>query len=94
MARVGGFYDNVTDLKAINRVQTLHHVVNISDISTADGRRLNLIYLKSSACSSIRNTSLWQFKHHVISSDYTIWRKFLRLAYPTYDYRLEKSLNK
>ena len=94
MARAGELYDKVTELKAINRVRTLHQVINISDISSADGRRLNQIYLKKRACSAIRNTHIWPMKHHVISDNYTIWRKFLRKVFPTHNFRLETSLNK
>lgn len=76
MTRVGVFHDSVTELKTINRVQTLHKVVTISDISTADSRILNLLYLKNSACSAIRNTTLWQSKRHFVSSDFTTWKTY------------------
>ena len=58
MAQAGELYGTVNDLKAINRVCTRHEDVNISNISSADGRRLNIIYLKEGACSTIRNTDV------------------------------------
>lgn len=94
MARVGELYDKVTNINAINRVRTLHHIVNISYISSADGRRLNPMHLKKGACLAIRSTSVWPHKHHVIPDDYTAYMKFLRLVFPTHDYRFEVSLNK
>lgn len=36
--------NSVTQLKAVNRVKTLHIAVTISNISSADGRRLNIQY--------------------------------------------------
>jgi len=82
MAAVNQYFDSTAALKAINRVRMLHGVVNVSDIAAADGRALDQVFLVGSAFAGKRNDNAWPRKHHVVSSDYTHWRKAMEFLFP------------
>ena len=44
MAAVYQYFNSAATLRAINRVRMLHRVVNISDITAADGRALHQFF--------------------------------------------------
>jgi hypothetical protein len=44
MAAVYHYFNSAAALRAINRVRMLHGVVNVSDITAADGRALNQFF--------------------------------------------------
>jgi hypothetical protein len=48
----------------------LHGVVNVSDITAADGRALDQFLFVSNAFVGKRNDHIWPSQHHVVSSDY------------------------
>ena len=74
-------YDDISTLKSINRVRMLHNVYHLSDITCTDGRSLNRIFTKVIESTAKRNEHLWPLKHKVSSTDFTRWRKFLKLTY-------------
>ena len=76
------FLSSKGDLKAFNRVRMMHGVVSLSDITTANGRSVDRIFLASSAFEGSRNDYYWPVKHHVSPSDYTVWRKTLEFIFP------------
>ena len=71
-------YPNVTELKAINIVQSLHNVNNLSNIATADSRSLDKRCLHRNTAENISNNYSWPTKYRVISSDYTTLIKFMK----------------
>jgi hypothetical protein len=60
----------------------LHGVVNISDITAADGRKLDQVFLVSEAFEGTRNDYVWPSKHHVSPTDYTSWRQAMEFLFP------------
>jgi len=52
--------------------------LRISDISTADGREINPIFLKSIQSNARRNTFQWPEKHEIKPGDLAIWRKAVK----------------
>ena len=60
----------------------LHGVVNISDITAADGRTLDYFFLVSEAFEGTRNDYVWPYKHHVSPTDYTSWRRAIEFLFP------------
>jgi hypothetical protein len=73
-------FDSKAELRAINRVRMLHKVVSLSDISTADGTRLETTFLSRSEFGGCRNDFIWPTKHHASSADFTIWSKAMEFA--------------
>ena len=65
-------------LKAIQEVQMIIEVVNVSDVCTSDGRSMDTFLLLSKQKYRQRNGYTWHLKHHVLSTDYTVWRKLLK----------------
>ena len=82
MAAAYHYFNSAAELRAINRVRMLHGVVNVSDITAADGRKLDHVFLVSNAFEGKRNDYSWPSKHHVVSSDYTLWRKAMEFLSP------------
>jgi hypothetical protein len=69
MAEVYHHFNSAADLRAINRVRMLHGVVTISDITAADSRKLDHVFLVGDAFEGTRNEYIWPCKHHVSPSD-------------------------
>jgi hypothetical protein len=82
MAAVSQYFNSTAALRAINRVRMLHGVINVSDITAADGRALDQGFLVSNAFEGKRNDHIWPSQHHVVSSDYTLWRKAMEFLFP------------
>jgi hypothetical protein len=53
-----------------------------SDLTQANGRDLDRIFLVSKALAENRNPYLWPFKHHVTNADFAVWRKGLEQLFP------------
>ena len=60
----------------------LHGVVNVSDITAADGGKLDNVFLVSDAFEGTRYDYIWPCKHHVLLSDYTQWRQAMEFLVP------------
>jgi hypothetical protein len=59
MAAVYQYFNSAAALRAINRVLMLHGVVNVSDITAADDRALDQVFLVSNAFEGKRNEHIW-----------------------------------
>ena len=59
----------------------LHGVVSLSDICTADGTRLDNVFLSRAQFGGSRNDFLWSDKHHVSPADYTTWSKAIEFIF-------------
>ena len=62
MCKAGEFYRKMSELQLVNRVRMLHKVVNLSDITTADGRKLDKNGLTSKGHTGRRNKYKWPRK--------------------------------
>ena len=81
MAAANTLYSNKSTLRSINRVRMLHKIYHLSDITTANGNSLDPSFLKSREFDGSRNQHAWPLKHHVTKSDYSRWRKFVKIIY-------------
>ena len=77
------YFTKVSDLKAIQRVRMSLGLIHLSDITSADGYRLDPYFFKKKQKKVVRNFYQWPNKHHICYPDYIVWRKLLRLIYPT-----------
>ena len=73
--------DSVKDLRAVNRVSMHHGVIHVSDITSADGRKLNEEFLASAEFNGRRNDYLWPVKHHVTLANYSAAHNGIHLLY-------------
>lgn len=78
MSVASNIYHDSSSLKAINRVRMYHNIVHLSDICQADGYSLDTRFFLSTKFPERKNKYSWPLKHHVSSTDFTSWRKFLR----------------
>ena len=86
------FTTNPKELKAINRVRMLHEVIHLSNITMANGLRIDPAFLVSEPFPEKRNQYTRPKKHHVTTQDYTSWRKFVNYIYCFEDFRLQRAL--
>ena len=86
------FTSKPKELKAINRVQMLHEVIHLSDITTANGLQIDPAFLISDPFLEQRNQYTWPKKHHVTTKDYTSWRKIPNHIYCFEDFCLQRAL--
>jgi len=75
------FFDSKAELQAINCARMLHGVVSLSDICTADGKRLDSVFLSRAQFGGNRNDFLWPDKHHISFADYTTWSKAMDFVF-------------
>ena len=88
------FSQSTTILRAINRVRMLHEVIHLSDITTANGKTLDTAFLRSDPFPEKKNEYSWPAQHHVTSTDYTHWRKFMEFIYNNDNFSLHCPLGK
>jgi len=69
------------ELKAIQRVRMEMGVVHLSDITSADGKKMDNNCFAIKHKIHIRNTYDWPIKHTVSKADYTTWRKFMKYVF-------------
>ena len=79
MSKVLVYFKSSSELNAINRIRLSHNIVNTSDLSTTNGKEIDIIFLLSKTSVFTRNSSEWPIKHRVTASDYTIWSRLLQL---------------
>ena len=70
------------DMRAFNRVRMLHGIIHLSDLTQANGRDLDHIFLVAEGLAETRNPYLWPLKHHVTNADFAVWRKGLEQLFP------------
>ena len=69
------FYGKLTEMRSINRVRMMFKVIDLSDITMANGRGLNVNFVTDKNYTALRNTYNWPNKHHVTSADFRYWKK-------------------
>ena len=82
MSIASQFFSNCSDLRSIQKVRMTLEIVHLSDITTADGSRLDQKYLTPKLCKSHKNCYDWPQKHQVNSKDISMWRKLLGYVSP------------
>ncbi|GFH50742.1 hypothetical protein CTEN210_07218 [Chaetoceros tenuissimus] len=70
------------EMRKINEVRMSHGVITISDITTADGRRIDPVFLHRSVFEGDRNNFNWPDKHDIRSKDYKVWIKAMHMIFP------------
>ena len=75
-------FGTTTAMRSINRVRMQFQVTHLSDISMANGRGLNVNYIKDMSYKAHRNNLNWPTKHHVTSADFRCWKKLIRWIFP------------
>ena len=70
------------------------NVVNISDLTTVNGRGLDKRFLASCPDKVIRHSIMWHHKQKVQAKDYTVCRRSRITIFPLGDYRLDIQLGK
>ena len=76
-------FSDATSLKAINRIRMFHNVISVSDLCQANGFTLDRRFLFSRQHPDQTNGFKGPLKHHTSSSDFTTWRRFLGLLFPS-----------
>ena len=80
------------ELRSIQNVRMKLNVVHISDITTADGCKLEPKFYSTTLPSINRCDYNWPLKHHITSQDISTWRKFLKLSFNRPQNSLNQSL--
>ena len=81
MDTVSQCVDSTSILRAVNRVRMHHDVVHLSDITSADGRKLNEEFLASAEFDGRWNDYFWPVFHRVTPSDYSAWRRMMEYVF-------------
>ena len=82
MLHASYYFSTIADLRSIQRVRMMLGVVHISDITSANGTRLDKQMLDTNVHQKVKNTYDWPSKHHVNAKDISIWRKLLNYIFP------------
>ena len=69
------------ELKAIQRVRMSLGITCLSDICSIGGDCLDSYFYDKEPKKRCRNSYIWPSKHHTYKSDYTLWRKFLKMIF-------------
>ena len=88
------FFKEAKYMRYIQKVTLKLGLIHISDVSSEDGRRLEDTFLKTKQVKQSRNTYDWPSKYHVVTTDYTAWRKLLKHIFRADNYHLPTSLGK
>jgi len=92
MEKVSMQLETISHWKAVNRVRMFHKVVNISDITSADGKALDQVFLAGNQFLGTRNNNGGPAKHHISPSDYTQWRKAMEYIFTSNNLTLQTPL--
>ena len=71
-------FGTTKELRSIQRVRMKLGVINVSDISSADGKKVDENFYSTKSNTHRRNTYDWPLKHKISQTDYTVWRKFMK----------------
>ena len=74
-------YHDEASLKSIQRVRIAAGITHLSDLCSADGRALDVRYLKTTLPPPSKNCYDWPKKNHINRHDMAKWRKFVRLLF-------------
>ena len=86
------YLKNKVACRAIQNVRMKLNIVHLSDITTLDGRKLEMNFYSTTLPNIHRNDYDWPIKHFVTPKDVTMWRKFLRKVFNQPQFSLEKRL--
>ena len=78
-------FTTVADLRSIQRVRMKLGVTHLSDITTADGRKLDMTMFDTNVQKHHKNDFDWPSKHHMNKKDVWLWRKFLKMIFSSYN---------
>ena len=92
MALALELFPDKKDIRSIQNMRMKLNVIHVSDITTADGTRMENKFHSTTPPSIQRNTFKWPLKHHITSQDITLWRKFLNIVYQGPQHTLEQPL--
>ena len=81
MEAVSQCVDSTSTLRAVNRVRMHHGIIHLSDITSADGRKINEEFLASAEFDGRRNDYLWPVLHRVVPADYSAWRRTMEFVF-------------
>ena len=69
-------------LSHINEVRLAHGVISISDLSVADGSRIDPAFLHKSVFEGDRNQFTWPVKHDIKPNEYNSWIAAINCIFP------------
>ena len=92
MALALKIFPHKKNLRSIQKMRMKLNVIHVSDITTADGTKLDPKFYSTSPPSIQRNTYKWPTKHHISGQDIALWRKFLTQIYHGTQHSLEQPL--
>ena len=70
-------YNNVLDLRSINRVRQGHQYNSLSEIFSANGQTIDVRCIGKKVSDARRNNHRWPTKTHITTKDRRIWRKLI-----------------
>ena len=70
-------FENVSDLRSINRVRQGHQCNSLSEMCTADGLGVDKRYMTSKISDARRNNLGWPTQSHITKKDNRVWKKFI-----------------
>ena len=87
-------FQRKSELRSIQRARMKMGVIHLSDITTADGKKLDPRFYATSLPNVRRNTYDWPIKHFISTEDVARWRRFLRNVFEGENSSLTNSLGK
>ena len=82
------------NIRSVQKVRSKLELIHISDVSSADGRKMNEYFLSPQQGKRDRNTYDWSSKHHATNIDLTVWMKLLKHIFQADTYHLSSPLGK
>ena len=70
-----------TEIRSIQRVRMKLGIIHLSDITTADGKKMEPKFYSTSLPTVWRNKYDWPIKHFISREDIARWRKFLKYIF-------------
>ena len=92
MALAMRMFPKKNDRRAIQNIRMKLGVVHTSDITTADGEKMEQQFYSTSLPNINRNNYDWPTKHFIKPHDISLWRRFLRQIFKGQQYSLERPL--
>ena len=71
-------YSTTSELRSIQRVRMKLGVIHLSDVTSADGKKMNPDFYSIPPSKIHRNNYDWPIKHHITKEDKALWRRFLK----------------
>lgn len=74
-------FGTAKDLRDVQRVRMKLSVIHISDISSADSKKVDNKCYSPKYDIQLRNICDWYMKHQIIQADYTVCQKFMKYVF-------------